>query len=222
MEECQSCNKKLKSILGHIAKSEDCKKYYSDNSQELEKLREKSRKRKRVKVQESHALRSKVMRSIENKKYYQENKKQIIEKYHSRNNSISNFYKEIQYGPIFPCVCCKRRLFERGMKVFTERFQEILIESSLQSYIDLSMPKINGILFICDTCYGNLAKKNMPNLCFMNGLHLSPVPPCLQISSLGNQLLAKNLIFYKFRSLHKTGMTKMNDRVCNFASKTIT
>ena len=100
-----------------------------------------------------------------------------------------------------------------GVKVLTEKFQLVLETSGLSSYIDLNGIKLLGNYYICHSCHQNLSKKKMPTLCHKNRLQLAKVPKCLQISSLANQLLAKSLIFYKFRPLKKTGMAKMNDRV---------
>ena len=171
-------------------------------------------------------------RSEENKTYYQQNKQMVRSKQHeyyeqnkvvvkSRNKDIheskktlAKFYEEIQYGPIFPCICCKRCLPKRGVKIFQKTFYNILLDNKLDGNVDLSRClMIDEKLHICHSCYTNLSKKKMPNLCYKNALQLAPVPVCLQISSLGNQLLAKHLIFLKIRPLPKTGMGKMNDRV---------
>ena len=56
----------------------------------------------------------------------------------------------------------------------------------------------------------------MPPLCFKNGLQLVEIPSFFKkIGDLGNQLLAKKLIFLKLRPLPKTGMKSMFDRVIN-------
>ena len=213
---CKKCKKMLKpeSILKHIAKAKDCEAFYNDHIEELEMLRQNSKTRFEL----GKKSRSKEKRSTENSNYYKANKIRIAQKYQERNKNLVNFFKEIQYGPIFPCVCCHRCLFDRGMNVLSEKFVQFLKEFHLDTFIDLNVKKLFGNHYICDTCHRNLSKKAMPNLCFKNALKLSPVPKCLQISSLLNQLLAKSLIFYKFRHLPKTGMAKMNDRV-TFSSK---
>ena len=151
--------------------------------------------------------------------YYEQNKvvvKSRINENYASSKTLAKFYEEVQFGPIFPCVCCKRCLPKRGVKIFQEPFYNMLLEHKMDGNVDLSKClMIDGNLHICHSCYSNLSKKKMPNLCFKNGLQLAPVPACLQISSLGNQLLAKHLIFLKIRPLPKTGMGKMNDRVSN-------
>ena len=217
--DCQSCGKQCKpeTILKHISGKKDCKKHYSEHEKDHEKLRERSKIRYKNKHHISHnRTRTKESRILESKTYYQENRKHVLDrniaKYHEK-CSKSRFFEEIQFGPIFPCVCCMRCLSLSGVKVLSEKFQTFLETFELDSYIDLNSRKLLGNYYICHSCHQNLTKKKMPNLCHKNRLQLAEVPECLQISSLANQLLAKSLIFYKFRPLKKTGMAKMNDRV---------
>ena len=213
MIECQNCKQPFRpeTILNHISKKRDCKKHYSVHVKDHQKLQDMSKTR----GHQRDKSRSKENRSLQNKTYYQQNRKPILAKYHNETCSKSKFFEEIQYGPIFPCVCCMRCLSLSGVKVLTEKFQRFLEAFELDPYIDLNRRKLLGNYYICHSCHQNLTKKKMPNLCHKNRLQLAEVPGCLQISSLANQLLAKSLIFYKFRPLRKTGMAKMNDRVIN-------
>ena len=230
---CQICMKSFKntSILRHIGHSENCRKEYSEI--ELEKLRATANMRKLGQLKEiKKKTYNSQKRSDENKRYHENNKKQILTRkqdyykankneirskqheYHESKKTLAKFYEEIQLGPIFPCFCCKRCLPKRGVKTIQEQFHDFLKENKIDIYVDMNRNlMIDGNFHICHSCHSNLSKKKMPNLCFKNGLQLANVPDCLQISSLGNQLLAKHLIFLKIRSLPKTGMGKMNDRV---------
>ena len=60
-----------------------------------------------------------------------------------------------------------------------------------------------------------LSKKQIPKLCFKNGLQLSPIPECMKLTSLGNQLLAKYILFLKLRET-KSLFGRINDRVSRF------
>ena len=212
---CKKCKRRLKpeTILRHIALKQDCKQHYSEHEEELQKLKDMSKTRAQNKLQIKNRSRTKEDRSLENKNYYQHNRQQIVARYYNENCSKSKFFEEIQFGPIFPCVCCMRCLSLSGVKVLTDKFHSFLETCGLSSYIDLNVIKLLDKYYICHSCHQNLSKKKMPNLCHKNRLQLAEVPKCLQISSLANQLLAKSLIFYKFRPLKKTGMAKMNDRV---------
>ena len=217
---CQICGKsfKTKSILIHIGRSQHCHQEYPNT--ELEKLRSAANMRKLSQIKEIKRKNyNSQKRSDENKRYYENKKTEIRAKQHEYQESkktLAKFYEECQFGPIFPCICCKRCLPKRGVKILQETFLENLKENKIEAYVDMSSNlMIDGKFHICHSCHSNLSKKKMPNLCFKNGLQLANVPDCLQISSLGNQLLAKHLIFLKIRSLPKTGMGKMNDRVSN-------
>ena len=123
------------------------------------------------------------------------------------------FATEIEVGPIYPCVCCIRDLFRRGVQNVSTKFKEFLKEESLYKYIDLSL-MYDGMNFICHNCKANLRKKTMPPLCFMNGLQACKIPPCLsELKGLEKQLIKKSLPFIKVRQLAKTQMDIMNDKV---------
>ena len=126
-----------------------------------------------------------------------------------------NFFKEIQYGPIFPCICCMKTFTDRGVHRLTDKFHQKIKDLGMTEYIDTNKNslRVNGNLHLCKTCYTKLPKKVMPKQCFKNGLQLSEVPKSLQISSLSNQLIAKYILFIKFRETPNTRMKLMNDRV---------
>ena len=235
---CLHCgtSKPIKSILLHVVRSKKCKKYYETHN-ELDKLRERCHTANRAKKNNKRRLNyDPVAESERNKKNYEENRDQRITNKRARRNDVleqmnphafdpknkifENFFKECQLGPIFPCLCCKRCLPLRGVQTFQQKFHETLIANQMDQYVDMQdFLKVNGKLYICFACHRNLSKKKMPNLCSRNGLELTPVPECLQISDVGNQLLAKHLIFIKFRRLPKTRMKSMNDRVSSIPLK---
>ena len=222
---------KSKTILQHIAKKEECEEHYMKNLKELDKLKELSKARTLMLNEQRDKTRSKEKISHKNAAYYKannislkkksgeqykRNKTIIAKKYHKESHSRKKFFEECQYGPIFPCVCCKRCLSLNGVKVFTEKFHQFLAEHKIDCYVDLSVLKLLNSFYICHSCYQNLSKKKMPTICFKNNLQLAEVPPCLQISSLGNQLLAKSLLFIKVRYHPVSNVGTMNDRVSFF------
>ena len=215
---CQVCGKPFKKILIHLGRSESCKRDFPKDL--LEKLQSAAYSRKLNQISEMKRRNyDSQKKSEENRKYYKDNKENILSirrEHHESKKTIAKFYEECQFGPIYPCICCKRCLPKRGVKIVQQKFLEFLKENKIEDCIEMNGNlMIDGSFHVCHSCHSNLSKKKMPNLCFKNGLQLANVPDCLQISSLGNQLLAKHLIFLKIRSLPKTGMGKMNDRVSN-------
>lgn len=172
---------------------------------------------------------NKKRRLEKDKVNYQRNKQTKIEKSKQRNKTVRieerecmrnfdekiyiKFFKECKQAPIFACVSCMRCFCPSGVMKLAKKFLNELQENKLTEYINLDDTlKMNGHYFICHTCYRSLKKKDLPNLCFRNGLELAKVPPCLQVGDLGNQLLAKHLVFIKIRHLPKTRMQSMYDR----------
>ena len=228
-EKCLICEKtfKLKSILTHIARAKGHKKYPQQHLQALrEKSHASSRNKHNAKRRQNYEQDG---TSAKKRKYYVENQQEIIAKYRQKrqeskrdmervfdptNKMFGRFFQEIKHGPIFPCISCMRCLPLRSMKSFQEKFHNFLSENNLQDNVDMKESlKINGKHYICSTCHLSLSKQKLPSLCFKNGLKLSPIPKCLQISSLGNQLIAKYITFIKIRRLPKTRMASNYDRV---------
>ena len=217
---CRKCEKPFRSIRAHLAKKDSCKAFYTED--QLEELINEYKRRHQASKNHSQIKHyDKQKKSEVNQKYYKDNssqvKQRINENYQLNEKSLSKFYEECKYGPIFPCICCKRCLSLRGVRTLKDPFLKFLQDNDIDTNIDLNNAlRVNGNFHLCHTCHSNLSKKKMPNLCFMNELKLADIPECLQISSLGNQLLAKHLIFLKIRHLPKTGMEKNNDRVSYF------
>ena len=220
--QCANCKKKFKSLLAHLGKIEDCEKSYSE--EQLQALRVESAERSRKKKAEKRKTREatqecKQLRSVQNKKnyeahqqekleyqkkYYQNNRMKIQCNYKAKTKSLANFFKEIQYGPIFPCICCMRCLPLRSVSKLTDKFYKKLLETDMAKFVCKEEHlQIFGNWYLCSTCYRNLSNRDMPSQCFENELKLAPVPDCLKISDVGNQLLAKNLVFIKVRCFNK-------------------
>ena len=133
-----------------------------------------------------------------NKHHYQTNKSKKANSYKVSTKSLQNFFREIQRGPIFPCICCMRCLPLRSVSKLTDKFYQKLCEKDVAKYLCReSKLQIDGKWHLCSTCYSNLNQGNLPSQCQENGLQLATVPDCLKISDVGNQLLAKNLVFLK-------------------------
>ena len=226
-QQCFVCKKRFKQILKHLGKSWDCVDNYPILP--LHRLRRqcaaKVKERKLLNYNMSRRrLYDPVIESARNKrKYeryqkakYQLKKKVLRESKQTFHDSMfQSFFEDIKFGPIFPCVCCHRSLFLRTVKEFDQCSKKILCDASLDGYVSPTDDFMrNGKMYLCCTCHRTLTSRmQMPKLCHLNGLELSKVPKCLQLTSLGNQLLAKNLIFIKIRKTPKTRMDLMNDRV---------
>ena len=56
---------------------------------------------------------------------------------------------------------------------------------------------------------------SLPAICFQNGLALSAVPQCLELTDLECQLIAKNLVFIKISPTPRSRYDVMNGRIVN-------
>ena len=190
-EICPGCGNPFKSVWRHVARSKTC-----NGGQQKEALQKTTKALKR-KLSDATPV-AKEKRKERNKRYYQKNKAKRAESYNANTKCLQNFFKEIQYGPIFRCISCMRCLPLRSVTKLTEKFYQKLCEQNSAKYVcrDPNL-QIHGNWYLCSTCYKNLSKGNLPSQCQENGLQLATVPDCLKISDVGNQLLAKNLIFVK-------------------------
>ena len=206
-EICPGCGNPFKSVWRHVARSKTCNGGQTDQKDTLQnttkglkrKLSDATvAKEKRKEQNKRYNQRHKAERQEKNKIYYQKNKAKRAESYNANTKCLQNFFKEIQHGPIFPCISCMRCLPVRSVSKLTEKFYQKLCEQNSEKYVcrDPNL-QIHGNWYLCSTCYKNLSKGNLPSQCQENGLQLATVPDCLKISDVGNQLLAKNLIFVK-------------------------
>ena len=204
---CAKCGREFKSLLAHLNNMKSCKDFYS--ADELQELRSECTKKSRIRKAETRknyekTSHCKQQRSIQNKKNYEHHREERLSKasktYMAKTKSLQNFYKEIQYGPIFPCICCMRCLPMRTVSKMTDKFYQKLLENDMAKFVCKEEHlQIFDKWYLCSTCYRNLSNCDMPSQCFENGLKLATVPDCLKISDVGNQLLAKNLVFIKVR-----------------------
>ena len=147
------------------------------------------------------------------KQYYQ--KVSAARKKDSAWNHLQ-YKKAIQFGPIFVCVCCHSGLFQRGVKIFTEKLKSKIDPKVLKSSCifseELMDPLDEKNFYVCHNCYSVMRKNKMPKVSVKNGLDVDKIPPELQLSELESQCIARNIIFMKMKELPKTRMKSMIDR----------
>ena len=95
---------------------------------------------------------------------------------------------------------------------------------SKQSQEDISKKTRNdgpkGNRYICKTCLTYLKKGKMPPTSVMNQLELHQSDKDLQeqnlnLTELEGSLIARNIIFHKILIMHKSGWSKLTDRIIN-------
>ena len=129
---------------------------------------------------------------------------------------VQKFDAEIKYGLSFVCICCERILFARTVFAVRERLLNHLGNNNLSNCVNLDdRYQFLGEFYICKSDYDCLTKKKkMPDHCFLNELQVPNVPPTLQgLHDMELQMLARDLMFVKYRQLPVTRMKAINDRV---------
>ena len=115
----------------------------------------KSNRKEILKRKQNHHEANKSEIAAKKACHYSENKDKITQKermqYAIKKASMKNcekhreaFFNEIDWGPIFPCISCRRDLFLRGVSKLSDEFYSFLLGNELDCYIDLSL-QVNGI-----------------------------------------------------------------------------
>ena len=143
------------------------------------------------------------------RKYYE---KESARKKDSTYNHLQ-YKKGIKFGPLFVCVCCHAGLFQKSVKIFTEKMKQSIDSKTLESSCIFSEefmdPLEEGNFYVCHNCYTVMKKNKMPKASVKNNLYVDKIPPELQLSDLENQCIARNIIFMKMKELPKTRMKKI-------------
>ena len=131
------------------------------------------------------------------------------------------FLETIRDGPVFPCVCCHRLLFNnsvieiKSLQEFKEALDEI-DEHLFEKTIDApgEIPTFKDKYFLCQTCKGYIFKNKMPPMCHNNKLEVfdNKAAPDLRLTELEGSCIAKNLLFMKIHDLPRSGMKGIVDK----------
>ena len=107
-------------------KSQRNKEYHEANrSERIQSMKDnhKSNRPKRVQAMKKYHAQNKSKVLLKRKKSYL---KKTEKRYKNFPFNRKCFFEEIQFGPIFPCICCNRDMFKRGVKAVTEDFLLLL------------------------------------------------------------------------------------------------
>ena len=158
-------------------------------------------------------------KQIKFKENYEQRKKLLGE---DEEKVIKNFFKKQSEGTLFACICCHRMLFKSSMVPFHKEDPKDEIVKAINFFnlhncitTDDSM-KYDEQFWLCFNCKKNLKEGKMPNMCWANGLDVSPLPDHLSdLTDLEHLMIKKNLVFIKLKPKLSTGMQVMHGNVCN-------
>ena len=198
--------------------------------------REKQRKENEVKVkadQNKSKAKSIAMQRQDNEmkvKADQNNRQRNHRRTESDEESVYKFWRRIIFGPIFPCICCERLLFENN--VDTIKGLEEKVEAKAPGLFKKCIPALKKRLlvkiiikdqettekhYICHACKKYLLNKKMPPMCAENGLRTEPLQgvdennPTPVLTELERNLIAHRILFMKIhRRLPKSLWRNLN------------
>ncbi len=253
---CRGCNKSFKNLNLHLTRMPRCRQYYSPRELEnAAKARRILRKKKYYETkkpstrqkefsdieQDCDKEHQKAQKKKENKAYYQKNAAKIKGKQRAsfvnanEKTRFLKFYRSVQEGLSYTCICCHRLCFRSGVKQAVPGRQTFFpsVEHQIQflrekmnarkvnffeNCIKLpllpSMIKHNKV-WLCITCTVYISKDEMPKLCYFNGLQTDSVPDELMLNDLEVTLIAKKILFIKMFQLPKSRWKGFKDKVVN-------
>ena len=146
---CLKCKKSFKHILKHLANIPSCRNHYSQDSYDdlTKQCKQIARDQKNLKRRQKYdpqteSARQKMKYDAAVAKYSERNRAQYQQQLSSKKESMKtfnqkmfkDFFQEIQYGPIFPCVCCMKCFTFRGVRILNPNYLEKLQNVRLNYY----------------------------------------------------------------------------------------
>ena len=132
---------------------------------------------------------------------------------------IRSFWRAVEGGLSYSCVCCHKKKFDNQVVEFEEPLISKIGEQWVEEAIGDPDPRQerNGIYYICHYCKNKLLQKRMPNISHKNNLGLVDLEPYpeLKTTPLENSLIAKNLVFQKIVQLPKSRWSATKDKIVN-------
>ena len=228
---CKVCSKMCATVLGHLAKKEQCKQHYSpqeikalqkkakdvDRAKKAERSRAK-RQDQSVREREAAAMRDKrqdpSFRAKERKRRrakYKREMKKVYDNY-SEYKRFLDFKDAIKDTWVIACLSCFRVLSTTAGRAITlDKLKAELGKSLFEKCIKPDACKRReflddeGRVLLCTSCDSYLrVKKQMPPLNYYNGMEITKIPDALKLTDLEATLVAKRILFIKMFNLVKS------------------
>ena len=223
---CRACKRSFpdtSALLYHVGRAKKCKPDYASEIHDfrsfLKKKRDKvfAKKHPQIVKDRQKKWESANKKDISKKKAKAYAEKKDRESYQPSNKRVKDFRLETRFGPIFPCMCCNRLKFKKGVRECTkERLLRYISPDIYDISVDDTYKRANK-LYLCHTCHQSLfVCKKRPSNSVGNGLQFDRIPPPLRdMTDLERQLISKTMLFMKIRPLPRSRMDGITDRVIN-------
>ena len=171
-------------------------------------------------------------RIIEVKRINDQNNKEKIAKARSENKAnetekdrFIHFKKDLKDCWSVGCLCCHRKMSTTSGRYYDGDIDKLKadLENKERGLFDkcilTPIPRelyIDQKLFLCTTCDRYLRqKKEMPPLCYFNGLEVDKIPKELELNDLEATLVSKRILFLKIYHLPKSRWNAVKDQTVN-------
>ena len=126
-------------------------------------------------------------------------------------DEIRKFHANISRRPEYICSCCNQLWYKHSV-ITAEKFR--LSNSTAGKYL-LSKTSVDGIEWICQSCYKYLKKDKIPPCAAKNGMSFPAKPDFFDLNELECRMLAPRLAFEKFLQAPRGNQFKIKRNVVN-------
>ena len=132
---------------------------------------------------------------------------------------IRSFWRAVEDGWSYSCVCCHELKFDNQVVEFEEPLISRIGQQWIEEAIGEPDPRQErrGKYFICHYCKNKLLQNKMPPISHKNSLDLVDLEPYpeLKTTPLESSLISKNLLFQKIVQLPKSRWSATKDKIVN-------
>ena len=126
-------------------------------------------------------------------------------------DEIRKFHANISRGPEYICSCCNQLWYKHSV-ITAEKLR--LSNSTAGKYL-LSKTSVDGIEWICQSCYKYLKKDKIPPCAAKNGMSFPAKPDFFYLNELECRMLAPRLAFEKLLQAPRGNQFKIKGNVVN-------
>ena len=157
--------------------------------------------RKERDYRKKERLREKNNKAIQRQVPAVQTKKELIEKFH---NIVSE-------GPVYSCTSCSQLWFRHSVQPFPRKLENAAV-AKVKEILEKCprTPGVNGLVWICLTCYSHIRAGNIPPLSKMNKMGFPKECILQELNPLEQTLLAVRLPFMRIHQAPRGRQKKLH------------
>ena len=126
-------------------------------------------------------------------------------------DEIRKFHANVSRGPEYICSCCDQLWYKHSV-ITAEKLR--LSNPTAEKYL-LTKTSVDGIEWICQSCYKHLKKDKIPPCAAKNGMSFPAKPDFFDLNELECRMLAPRLAFQKLLQAPRGNQFKIKGNVVN-------